>query len=761
MSLFAKHDNLSTTINIPYRTISFQGSYAILNQNSNISIKNTVISGTRPSFIINNGTINIIDTTLSNIPSGDIVIDNSKHYVDDQQFNKFKYSYIEKGSVFKYPNISYTNYNEFFNTNSNNFQLVIPITCSYFKGKEQYIEDNHIENFGTGNQYYSTHFLNNGNYGYWGNKFGGQWIKDCIRADIINISDSQECNTFFNSIPKNLNGYEITINYNSNSLNELNLKNFYNGLININFTNSISNGSNRKLLFNIQNNNLTVNLNFVSTIQNVEFTLNDNKDINVNFKGDVNGLIFQGINNFAHINIFKNLNNTVKIFYNSSYGNNITLSATLATATEKLATSLENNQSKYGNFITVLSYNKRITDLVNDKYEFTEQNEAEFMNFTIDEVHPKKYRDVIDIGTIVGWPAHLHIPRGYYECNGQTVRVDLHNPQDEFYNGQLAYYLNGNLTTPTIKLPDIPSAKPTCMTQDPYYHNNNFIPVGTDGIVYIIKYNNNFENKKGLRDVIFSPDPVIPPPANVSTYTNVSFAFSKGTTDGGGIYYNVELNPTTVNTDYVWDNWPFTGAVYTMSAPYITGEHGTPGDHVFAQGTITWVINRVIEEYGEKREGYYQLSGLKTCIWNHQTEEIWASQSYLYIDFSNAIIDCINGQVNNVVIHYSRHHNNGNKHNTPTWQSHPVVNSFNFDPNITTEQYILNNTGIDRAAVIEPNTVSCKSKFTITVTAQTIILQVWGNAWHQDGDNGNWSYFKFWHPSIDENNTIGAEYVLS
>lgn len=499
MSFFALHNQLPVNIIKPYGNISLSGDYSILNDSSNINITNSDISDLIPSFIINNGKTNIINTNVNNSLPNNIIIDNSQNYIDDQQYNNNQYTFIENGSLFPYSKISQTDLTKFTDINSNDYELIIPINDQFKNNKNKYVEQHGIENFGTGNEKYSTHFLNNGNYGYWGNKFGGQWTSNYTE----NIENYQDLVTFLTTIPRNLNGYQITINYNDTVLNELNIINLYNGILNINFNNELIENSEK--YFNIQNNNLTLNINLFSDVSMFKYNLYDNKDINIHYYDNASSIIFYGDNNNINVYFEQIITGNLEVFKNNSYGNKVLISSNLnyITDDEYFYRRLENNNDNCGNFITIIPYNKKIANFTNDGDKQFDENNSDYMSFTIDEVHPKMIRDVSDIGTIIGWNAKLPIPRGYYVCNGQEIKVDLNNPQDEYYNGQLAYYLNGNLTSPTFTLPNIPAASPSCLTSDINYYfeangrGANFVPQDRSAkLIYIIKYNNNFQNKK-------------------------------------------------------------------------------------------------------------------------------------------------------------------------------------------------------------------------------------------------------------------------
>lgn len=527
MSTISKHNNLSTFLTYAYGTINLSGVYSILNENSNINVKNSTINHLIPSFIINNGTTNIIDSNVEDAFENNIIIDNSNNYIDNLQYNNKKYSFVQNGSLFPYSNIVLAPSTSFFDPTSNDYQLIIPIHDKWKNRKDEYIQEHGIENIGTGNQFYSTHFLNDGSYGYWGNKYGGQWIKDVTSG--LNINSIQDLNTCLNTIPRNLNGYTVKLIYTDTNITNLNINNFYNGTLNLVFQNDLYNSN--TVQFNINNNNLTLNIEFSGAVNIVKFNINDNKDANMVFN-EINTTSFQGDNNYLTLNFKDVISRSATLFNNNSYGNKVVISS--ITDNEAILTrQLAENNKIYGNYITVLSIEDKLGDLVNDNAEIIEYDEdqvSQYMNFTIDEVHPKMFRDVSDIGTIIGWNADLPIPRGYYKCDGSEIAVDLNNPQDEFYNGQLAYYLNGNLSTKTIKLPNIPSTTPVAVATDinsdictckPRYLSSGY-PGGV-GIVYIIKYNNNFENKKGNETIIppsFTPLPKptpTPTPDPIST----------------------------------------------------------------------------------------------------------------------------------------------------------------------------------------------------------------------------------------------------
>lgn len=499
MSIFAKNNQLSNKLDSKHGNI-FLTTFSILCESSNINVKySTITNNIRnrnipnivPVFTINNSNVNILNTNIDETQNkfiGNISIKNSKQYIDNPTYKN--YTYVEKGSIFNYPDISLAG-DVFFNTFAKDTELIIPFDDLY--SKEDYVTKNHLENLGTGNKHYSTHFLNSSNYGYWGNKFGGEFIEDTT----IETKANDILDILFTTLPRNLNGYKLTINVAKLNGQKIEIKNFYNGILNIVF-NKESDEALITRYFEIKNNNLVLNITIKQKLHETSFNFQDNKDLNLIFEEELKDSSFSGNNNNVNITFKNNIKDL--LLFDNSYGNKIIIDSINDDNNTVLFNCLKDINYKKGNYIFVKSIPSRIGKRINDSSQIDIDNNY-IQNFTIDEVHPKKYRDVTDIGTIVGWPAHLPIPRGYYECNGEEVLVDLHNPNDEYYNGQLAFYLNNNLSNPKIKLPDIPSAKPTGRTNDLYYRKTstgvaNFVPVGKDGIKYIIKYNNNFENKK-------------------------------------------------------------------------------------------------------------------------------------------------------------------------------------------------------------------------------------------------------------------------
>lgn len=495
MSIFALHDELPVTITKPVGTISLSGDYSILNDGSNVNITNSKIDQLIPSFVINNGMTNIV-TTKVELPNN-IVVDNSSNYIDDQNYFDTKYTFVEKGSLFNYQNVSYTLFTTLLDISSNNFQLIIQATDPWKNSKKKFVQERGLENIGTGNQLYSTHFLNNGSYGYWGNKFGGQ----VTSSFVIDIHDYQDLNTFFNTMPRNLNGYTVTINYKSSNFSDIQLSSFYNGIMNINFYRELMDDIEKNI--QMYNNNLTVNITYLNDTYKLNYQLYDNPDINVRYKTATSAITAIGDNNYVNFYFHDTIRGKCEIFKTECYGNKVLISSATDDNKEYFTRQFEQNDDNTGNFITITPSDDKIGDMINDGCEVGSLQNQNFMPFTIDEVHPKKVRDVSDIGTIIGWPAKLPVPRGYYVCSGQQVKVDLNNPKDQFYNGQLAWYMNNNLSLSTITLPDVPAASPSCLTFDPNYYfevggrGANFVPVNkNEKLIYIIKYNNNFENKK-------------------------------------------------------------------------------------------------------------------------------------------------------------------------------------------------------------------------------------------------------------------------
>lgn len=494
MALIPKYDYIT----------EFSGSsFAILNENSNVNFNDVQINNITPTFNINNSSINILSSSfINNILTGNITINNSNSYIDDLRFNNRTHSFTENGSLFNY--VDEISESVGWVVNSIKEQLLIPSSLDVCNSsKTEYIRNaNQIKNFGTGNQYFSTHYITNKIYGYWGERYAGQFISDCVIDDISSMMDFTKV---LNTIPRNLNGYTVTIiakngYYAAENVDSLNISNFYNGKLNIYLKDvTISN-----FKFNIINNNANILLS-ASHLDSVNLNMEDNQDINLLFghthlndqneeveAGGLTDVSFTGNNNNLNLkfNLMYNLT-----FFNKSFSNKVIID-TLPGNFEILNSLLHNNNVYNGNYYFIKGLDAAVGDLVNDGSDVFDRRYNE--QFVINEVHPLVNRDISDIGTIVGWNAELPIPRGYYVCSGQTISIDIHNSEDEFYNGQLAYYLNKDLNNSTMTLPNIPEAVPSAMSTDPNIKNIiNFIPKDPEAkLIYIIKYNNNFENKR-------------------------------------------------------------------------------------------------------------------------------------------------------------------------------------------------------------------------------------------------------------------------
>lgn len=113
---------------------------------------------------------------------------------------------------------------------------------------------------------------------------------------------------------------------------------------------------------------------------------------------------------------------------------------------------------------------------------------------------PFKFRG-IDVGSIIGWPQYKitinnvdkwlpTIPDGFYNCSDANdnplksfeIPIDIFDPTDKFFNGQLAYLLSDNINNLTFTIPNIKEI----------YGGINY----NHRMVYIIKYNNNFEHNQ-------------------------------------------------------------------------------------------------------------------------------------------------------------------------------------------------------------------------------------------------------------------------
>lgn len=779
MSLFAKHNQLTT---------SLSGHFSIINQNSNINIKNSTVSSLIPSFVINNGQTLFINTDMDNALEKNVILDSSKNYIDDQQYNKFNYSYIEK-SIYPYNKLSVKEIDDsLLDPSSENEQLIIPSTVIFKDGKQDYIQENNRQNLGDGNEFYSAHFLTNTVYGYWGNKYGGQWIKDLTDYE---IDDFQNLQIFFNTSPRNLNGHIVNIIYSGIEFSNLNIKNFYNGVINITFS-YLSNQRNK--FFIIQNNNLILNLIFNGETSLCNFTLNDNKDLNIKYNGQVHNSSYQGNNNYLTITFGDLVNGVFDLFRKDSYGNKVNITPLIMNEDLKdyFIRRLENNNSYYGNFITVNGIQEKINNLINDSDELV-VSDGSYMDFTIDETYPKTYRDVSDIGTIIGWPAFLPVPRGYYVCDGRQVKIDLNNPLDEYYNGQLAYYLNGTINTSTIKLPNIPSAVPSCMITDPnYYHHptygDNFVPIGQDGLIYIIKYNNNFENIK--TKAVPSTPRVIPPPyiepeppsesepTIITTTLTTNFYVSEihplTYESTKGACSSITKQISTLTQEYVFSgannedtgNSTFNGAVIKAEKGWYHHEI-TKIRSDWNSGAIfsEWTFNRVNKD---TQNGYYQFNGedLKVCVAGFGAQgldwirEGWGTQAWLYVDFSNAKIDMVNGFILSANIYDSAYGEENWSGTQALWESEPQnayflkkswnienyskrwkkgteKNSCKFNPNKTTEQILF-----CRKYYKEADSNGAMVFITMIINEKTISIKVKADGTYQ---HEWWSRARLWH----------------
>lgn len=733
MALISKYD---------YVTDYENESFVILNENSNIVFDDITVENITPIFNISNGTTNIINLNSDSELSNSITINNSNNYIDNLDFNNNTLKYVEKGSIFNYANeITYT---ENWVIKSTSAELIIPSSIEICKSsKTEYIKYHpEIFNQNTGNEYYSTHYLTNSVYGYWGNKYRGEFIKDVE----ITANGLYDANNILNSIPRNLNGYTVTINIDGNASDniiDLNIINFCNGILNINFNVTVLNSNiilPPSTILNIQNNNAQININFRKQIEELQFNIQDNEDLNFIFN-TIKKCNFAGTNNIIKINSIVDIDLNTNLFITNSFSNKIYINNNSNILTEIL----KDNNAYNGNYFFISGLTTKVGDLVNDYYTLNRNYDEQFV---INEVQPlnRNYREITDIGTIIGWNANLPIPRGYYPCSGQTISVDIHNPNDEFYNGMLAYYLNRNLMDSTFQLPNIPILTRTINSEyDPNYGNiKETIDNSQSKLIYIIKYNNNFQNVREEPDSSTSTPVTIP--TNLPTTANANITFNPNTT----------LN--TLTQDTWWGNSEMFPQTIGYGCPtgYINGENSV-GANTTASGMIEWVIDRVPEECDGVYNGYYQLSGLRACIWSHNVLNTWSAQSWLYLDFTSAKIHCKDGKlegIDNLVLHYSGHHNNNGGDGTyaGNWHGENAIKSLTFKPNISTEQTIL-----ERVAEINGQPVRCTGKFTITIQEEKIIFKALETAWCQ-GYYNNKSYVQIWHSPLAE---AGANFVIS
>ena len=109
-------------------------------------------------------------------------------------------------------------------------------------------------------------------------------VPDKIAREYMSDRDqhSQIATMVYSTIPRNLNGYSLIINYNYDDIFILEFNNFYNGVITFNFNKEIINSNSNKTI-KFENNNLTLDINFLSTAQRINVIMNDNKDVNITF----------------------------------------------------------------------------------------------------------------------------------------------------------------------------------------------------------------------------------------------------------------------------------------------------------------------------------------------------------------------------------------------------------------------------------------------------------------------------------------------
>lgn len=378
---------------------------------------------------------------------------------------------------------------------------------------------------------YSGYLINDGDKLFWSefsenNTNCGQFYKDST----IDLTTS-DFTTLLKKIPRNLNGYNVTFNIIDKENNvfskSINIDYFYNGQLTI---------KNINLSGCLYVNNNQSNINFISAtisgnekfgnndtgviytstkldnnknliFSNCEFTNNNNTEL---FIGNNNDIIFK--DNIYNLSV--NLSNNNGFWYNNKIIFNGSTQDELSKISGILSGNREINQS---NIINVNDYSLPVSSnnyLINHTHNGLYDNISTFVNNSIPitdscyntlsaitNMLPLTFRGV-DVGSIVCWPQYCKIngtistwlptiPDGFYNCSinddnptkSFDIPIDINDPTDKYFNGQLAMLLTTNLNKKTFTIPKI----------------NIYGPYNNHRLVYIIKYNNNFEHNQTSR----------------------------------------------------------------------------------------------------------------------------------------------------------------------------------------------------------------------------------------------------------------------
>lgn len=474
--------------------------YAIVNETSTIKIYNSnIVSGYAASYNLNNSTIFFNNCIFENLNKKYVLIGNSQAYDHDLIYIKNTISsyispwknVIQQGSQYNYSNniipITIQNLKNYQYKNNYN-EIKIPcIPEKIYDNKQDYQKNeikDYVDNLGDGigffydennNMHFSAHYLSNGDFPYWSSTYCGQFTKN---SNII-VKNRQQFVQVISKIPRNLNGYQVTItmeNIDNLILNNFYIQDFFNGKLNIIIPKCVLQSciiENNDCQLYIETNFIPIqiqmedNMNIQFKAANKQFNFySERKSIDYLIHGNNNNIIFKGDFN----------KNILSIFESNSIGNNINL--------------LENNKNENiyqhlsrlnnGNMIYDQKYdgNNNIANkpaLINHTHKNLNNVSSTYYNtsFRINDICPKINQDASAIGSIIGWYKENPIPRGYYICNGQTIYIDLNQYKDDYDNSQLAYLYNNSKSMCKITLPKIDE----CM-----------------GLIYIIKYNNVFEH---------------------------------------------------------------------------------------------------------------------------------------------------------------------------------------------------------------------------------------------------------------------------
>ena len=501
--IFDNELNKNNILNFPT-----SGMYGILSENSELMIEySTCISGTAYTSTFKNG------KTQYNYASGNFINYENIIWLNSI-VNKDEYtSLIRTPSFYKINLIQIGSYTNIENPKN--------------KDNGGLLDKNDFK--------FSGYLINDGDKIFW-SKFGNNYtnIGQFYKESTINLTTSEFTN-LLKKIPKNLNGYNVTFNIIDKETNvfskSINIDYFYNGQLtikNINLSGCLYVNNNQSNI-NFISSTISGNEKFGNTNTGIIYTstkLDNNKNIifsDCEFTNNNNTELFIGNNNDI---IFKdNIYNLSSYLTNNKgvwYNNNIIFNE--PNEIEDISKIISGNREiDKSNIINVNDYSLPVSSnnyLFNHTHNGLYDSISAFVDNSISitdgcyntlsaitNMLPLTFRGV-DVGSIIGWPQYCKIngtistwlpaiPDGFYNCsiggdnptNSFNIPIDINDPTDKYFNGQLALLLSDNINNLTFQIPYIHEIYGLGTKVGTNYNNNH-------RIVYIIKYNNNFEHNQ-------------------------------------------------------------------------------------------------------------------------------------------------------------------------------------------------------------------------------------------------------------------------